>query len=442
MRPASALVNRDPDQLIAWTEAGPLTVSRFTLSVRTIAAQLPRKRFVFNIYHKPVDFMLAFCAATVAGQCTLMPPNRLHSTLEDIRNDYPDSYFIGPAECDSVDIRKLLANSPEPESPGGGLPLIPESQLCAIAFTSGSTGRPKANPKSWRTLRESTLSNAAMMLREIDGPVNMISTVPPQHMWGMETSVLLPLLAPTAIACHAPFYPQDLQNAISAVPAPRVLVSTPVHLAAMLESGLEFEPLERVLCATAPLSPSLAAKVEDAFRTRLLEVFGCTESGILASRFVSNEEQWTLADIFDLDTDGGNATITAPHLPGKVHLQDMIEKTGPHHFRWLGRHQDMVKIAGKRGSLVDLNQRLVNIPGVNDGVIFSPGEGRRLAAMVVAPGLSPAEIREGLRHQVESVFLPRPIVMVDGLPRSATGKLGRQDLLDLFEKAKPGVGFK
>jgi acyl-coenzyme A synthetase/AMP-(fatty) acid ligase len=47
----------------------------------------------------------------------------------------------------------------------------------------------------------------------------------------------------------------------------------------------------------------------------------------------------------------------------------------------------------------------------------------RLAAFVVAPGLSPAEILSALRPHLDPVFLPRPIVVVDSLPRDGNGKI-------------------
>lgn len=441
MHAASILVNREPGQFIARSKDGPLSVSNFNAAVFRAVKQLPRRKFVFNLYANPVDYLFAFCASTIAGQCTLMPPNRLQKTLDDIRTDYPDSYFMGPEESGSLDIRAWFPTADDPDPGDAHLPPIPDSQLTAIAFTSGSTGHPSPNLKFWHTLREGSLSNVAMMLRGIDGPVNMVSTVPPQHMWGLENSVLLPLFSETTISYQTPFYPQDLKEALQSFPEPRVLVSTPVHLAAIAGSGLEFEPVKRVLCATAPLSLSLATAVEKIFDGELLEVFGCTESGIIASRFRTQEEQWTLADAFSLDTRDGEATISAAHLPGAVHLQDNVEKTGGQRFLWHGRHQDQVNIAGKRGSLVDLNRRLESIPGVGDGVMFFPtDEHKRLAALVVAPDLEPADIREALRRQVEPVFLPRPIIKVDCLPRSATGKLTRQALLDLFEQVKPGAG--
>jgi acyl-coenzyme A synthetase/AMP-(fatty) acid ligase len=95
----------------------------------------------------------------------------------------------------------------------------------------------------------------------------------------------------------------------------------------------------------------------------------------------------------------------------------------------------MVNIAGKRASLGDLNRKLNEIPGVKDGVFHLPVDsGRRverLMAFVVAPGRSEAELLEALRLAVDPAFLPRPLVKVDALPRTESGKLPLDRIRDL-----------
>jgi acyl-coenzyme A synthetase/AMP-(fatty) acid ligase len=112
-------------------------------------------------------------------------------------------------------------------------------------------------------------------------------------------------------------------------------------------------------------------------------------------------------------------------------------------FRWIGRHQDMLKIGGKRESLSDLNLRLATIDGVDDGVIFMPDpKSRRPAALVVSKQLRPRDIRSALARHVDAVFLPRPIFHVDELPRQETGKIARSKLIaayhDLLRRSSRG----
>jgi acyl-coenzyme A synthetase/AMP-(fatty) acid ligase len=110
-------------------------------------------------------------------------------------------------------------------------------------------------------------------------------------------------------------------------------------------------------------------------------------------------------------------------------LNDVIEMTGPGRFLLHGRTADLVNIAGKRTSLAYLNHHLASIAGVRDGAFVMPDEQSggvtRLAAYVVAPGATAEAILAALRERVDAAFLPRPLILVDALPRNAVGKLTR-----------------
>ena len=117
-------------------------------------------------------------------------------------------------------------------------------------------------------------------------------------------------------------------------------------------------------------------------------------------------------------------------------LNDTVELISPTRFRLQGRNSDMINIVGKRNSLAFLNQILINMPGVEDGV-FCPhevgptDEAARLAAFVVAPTVTGADILATLRLHVDPVFLPRPLVFVESLPRDSNGKLAASALAAL-----------
>lgn len=353
-----------------------------------------------------------------------MPPNRQPHSLQQLRDAYAGAYTVGENGKESVDywVDDEFV-----------VPQIPDDQRAAIAFTSGSTGTPTPNLKYWRTLRIGTLSNAAMVLDRTDEQYNMVATVPPQHMWGLETSILLPLFANVAVSYLTPFYPQDIVNALNSLPQPRILVSSPIHLETLLKSGVKPDGMSKILTATAPLSKQLAIDLEAFFETRVQDIFGCSESGILATRRTSVDEEWTYSNTFDLSMTDNGVKIAAAHLSSDFMLPDVVELTASNRFRWIGRQQDMVNIAGKRGSLAELNFRLRDIPGVEDGVIFVPvNREDRLAALVVAPDLNVSDILGALRSKVEPVFLPRPVVKVSQLPRQETGKLAMQAVQELF----------
>jgi len=169
-----------------------------------------------------------------------------------------------------------------------------------------------------------------------------------------------------------------------------------------------------------------------------MEIYGCTEAGSLASRHTTQEDDWLLYDDFQMTVHGEHCRVTAAHLAEEVELADVIQLKTARRFELLGRHADHINLAGKRASLADLTARLTAIPGVVDGAFLEPasvnGATTRMAALVVAPGISEARILERLREQIDPVFLPRPLVKVASLPRNATGKLPRTELLELYER--------
>ena len=120
----------------------------------------------------------------------------------------------------------------------------------------------------------------------------IVATVPPQHMYGMELWVLLPLVGAAAIHSAHPRYPADVAATLEDIPAPRVLVTTPLHLRALLESGVTLPTLGAVVSATAPLAQHVAEAVEQRFQTTLLEFFGSTETCVIASRRTAVEAGW------------------------------------------------------------------------------------------------------------------------------------------------------
>ena len=423
-----SLTDRDPEEIIAHRDNVPVSVGELVGEAVAIAKLLPDHQFVFNLHTDRYRYLRGFCAAIIAGQCTLMAPNRQPHTLEQMKQDYPDAYRMDADPTGDVILQDIVV----PEN-NESYPKIPADQLCAIAFTSGSTGAPTPNYKSWEALRLGSLNNKRLVLGDLAEPINLIATVPAQHMWGFEASVLLPLFASAAVGNVCPFFPQDIADALEKIPAPRGLISSPTHLNVISRSGIQLSNIKRIFSSTAPLSRALARQLESAFDTEVLEVFGSSESGMIATRRTATDELWNLSAAFEMVPGEGGFELHAEYLPTSVRIPDIVEMAGERQFRWLGRHQDVVNIAGKRGSFGDLNQRLLSIPGVEDGVIFLPQNREdRLAALIVAPDLSVPDIVEALRPQVDPVFVPRTMFLVNALPREESGKLASSAVNALF----------
>lgn len=439
------LMGRGPDEVLAHRHGQPIRAGDFLAEAGQLAAGLPPHGYALNLCADRYRFTVAFAAALMAGQTTLLPPNRLDATIEGVLDEYPGGYVLSDDPEDHRWRDAVVISAPRSSPPTVGLvPELDPDHLAAVVFTSGSTGSSKAIEKPWYTYYHSTLINAAEMgLGLGSGATGVVATVPPQHMYGLETSVLMALLGGAAVSSARPLMPADVASRLAEVPAPRVLVSTPIHLRALADAQLTLPRVERVWSATAPLDPELARSIEDLHGAVVAEIYGCSEVGSLAWREPAREAAWSLFPGFHLEAEGSATRVAASHLPRSYVLQDILEHETSGRFRIVGRDEDLVNVAGKRASLADLNQALLRIPEVEDGVIFeSPRTGGwaqgRLVALVMARGVGGAEIRAALRRQVDEAFLPRPIRFVDALPRNEAGKLTRQSLLDLFERAAAG----
>jgi acyl-coenzyme A synthetase/AMP-(fatty) acid ligase len=439
----------DGDCVVAWRDGKAINAREFVAHVHEVAESLPSASAAVNLCEDRYAFLVAFCAIALRGQTNLLPSSRAPRAVDEVMAAHPGCYALGEQLLDPAPAgyqRMSLSDMPAaPEIDAIIWPSIPAEQVVAIGYTSGSTGVPRANIKTWRSFHASNAGNLAMLQQAVGARFEIVATVPPQHMYGLETSVVLPLLGGVGIHAGRPFFPADVAAALAALPVSRVLVTTPVHLRAMVESGVKFPTVAAMLSATAPMPIELARLAETCFDAPLLEVFGSTETCVFASRRPSVDEDWQLYDGVTLHPQPDGTLIEAPQLSAPVSLADIVSlSAGGRRFQLRGRHADMLEIAGKRASLGDLTRRLLAIPGVKDGVVFQLDGGdalgvHRIAALVVAPGLDEHVIHDALRQSIDPLFLPRPLRLVHALPRNETGKLPREALLDLLQQHDPAV---
>jgi acyl-coenzyme A synthetase/AMP-(fatty) acid ligase len=399
--------------------------------VAALAARLPEKKYMLNLCTDRYRFMVGFAAALQRRQISLMPSSDAPGALQALREDYPDLYALTDTAPPA------LPCLPYPDLPDPGLAEavpIPDAQPALILFTSGSTGKPKPVPKSWGVLRHSALAAGERLGSALAG-ATLIGTVPHQHSYGLESTVLLGLLNDMIVDAGWPLYPADIRQAIAAAARPRILVTTPVHLRALLAEPEDMPQLDLILSATAPLPLPLAQAAEAWLKAPLIEIYGCTEAGQVATRRTTQETQWRCFDGIQLSQDGATTWASGPAVEGRALLHDRIEQTGPATFFLGERDADLVEVAGKRASLAQLTHQLVSIAGIEDGVfVMGESDGRRvprLMAVAVAPGLSAAEVLAALRRQIDPAFLPRPLILVAAMPRDRLGKLPRAALLEL-----------
>lgn len=419
------------DSVFAYCGGQRVGVGRFLRDVAQLAALLPARRHVFNLCGDRYRFTVGFCAALVRRQINLLPPNHTADLIGRLTRRYADVYCLTDVADDYRGLETVRypaltsADAAPPE-----IPSIPAAHIAALVFTSGSTGEPVPNEKSWGVLVRGAAAELERLDRYLTPGMTVLGTVPPQHMYGLESTVLMAIQGGLALHAGRPLYPADVLAELVALPRPRCLVTTPVHLRAVVSETAGLPPVDLILCATAPLSPQLAATAEARLGAPLYEIYGCTEAGQVATRRTTATAEWQTLPGVRVRQAGSQSWVSGGHVEREIQLQDIIEAHGAETFLLHGRSADLVNIAGKRTSLASLNYHLNSIAGVRDGAFFVPEQTddavTRLTAFVVAPGLTREALLDALRERIDAAFLPRPLYMVDALPRNATGKLPRE----------------
>ena len=425
--------NYNAESVFAYRCGIAISAAQFLADVNALAGLLPGASHVVNLCSDRYHFAVGFAAALLRRQINLLPPNQTPAVLEQLLRAYPDAYCLVDSDNESASLRTVkfpeLSATPSADF---DVPSLPAAQIAAILLTSGSTGQPVPHEKSWGGLVRSVLAERVRLGLPGTSAAAILGTVPPQHMYGLESTVLLPMQGGFALHAARPFYPADVCADLDSMPRPRALVTTPVHLRALLAESVALPRLDFLICATAPLSPQLAAAAEAGFAAPLYEVYGCTEAGELAMRRTVETAEWQTLPGIDFRQDEKGTWARGGNVEGEVLLNDVIELHDASRFLLHGRNADLVNIAGKRTSIANLNYHLNSIEGVRDGVFVMPEERgdtvTRLMAFVVAPGVTRDALMQALRSRIDAAFLPRPLHLVASLPRNTTGKLPRAAL--------------
>lgn len=433
------LAERDLAAPLAWCGGVPVSGHAFLADVARHLPRMPAQGPVVNLCGDRYAFAVALSAAMLRGHASLLPPDARPDTLERLCDPAGQVFALTdeptlptPGLPKVLIDRQPLATEVAPQQ----VPLIDGGLHAASLLTSGSTGVPQPHAKAWQTLVGDVAAAVGTLASRIGRPslagVTLVATIPVQHSYGLESSVLLAMLGGAAFDSGRPFYPADIVAALELVPQPRALVTTPFHLKTLLLSGLALPPVELLLSATAPLSPQLAAQAEQATGGVLIEIYGSTETGQLSQRRPSESEIWeNFGDIRVQAEQGADGVerfvFSGDFIPEPTPMADVLELVDERRFKLLGRSNDLIHVAGRRSSLAHLNYHLNSIAGVDDGAFWLPDDVAdgvvRPVAFVVAPTLSSADIVAALRPRLEPVFVPRRVIHVASLPREGTGKL-------------------
>jgi len=424
----------DDRRLLVWRNAD-CSVGALRGAAHALAQELPVGQRVLVACDDRAAFLWAVLACWSARRTVVLPPPDFSHMLTAAGQTHFDCVITDRSDLAVAGRRiKRIDSSALPDAvsrarPGSRVSLR-ASHVAAIFFTSGSTGVPVAQSKTWRQLVETAAAMGELLgMRDLNPLLG--GTVVHSHMFGFEMLVMQALQGSASVYASRIVYPSDLAAFSAMEGGQKWLVTTPYHLGVFAEAAQWTAGLRRIVSATMPLDAALAATIEKATGAEVHEIYGSTEAGCIATRRTAADEVWRPASDIRLSIGAdGAACLHARRVGGALRISDRIELCA-RGFRLLGRDSDLVKVAGKRASLQGLTQVLRGIDGVKDGCFVDGARigQKRLAALVVAPGMSSKTVREALASMIDATFLPRPLLLVDELPRDANGKLRVEHVL-------------
>ena len=410
------------------------------LAASALSQQFHKRDTVCNLCISRMGFLVTWLAALRSGCLQILPPSGGHADLVTILKSCSDPMVVVDdaqlLQPQWTDHARCMVNCPAASqwSICDDVPpwVADRDSPIVRLYTSGSTGAPEPQTRTLGQLARGAQVLGNRLDEEVKGGLaaieNIVCSVPPQHMFGLETSVMLSLVCGIPVLDRRPLLPADVKAAFELVGTGAVWITTPLHLRALVSADDEVPNCRAVIASTMALDAVVAAQCEKLTNAPVLEIYGSTETGAIAMRRTAIDTRWRPVDEVRIDTTASSTQVWGSHFPSPQILGDQIETDEDGNFKLLGRHGDLIKIAGRRASLAGLNLLLNDLPGLADGVLYQPTTGApadRLVLIHAGTPLNPVTTERWLRERMDPVFLPRAIISVLSLERTDTGKLSR-----------------
>jgi acyl-CoA synthetase (AMP-forming)/AMP-acid ligase II len=383
----------------------------------------------------------------------------------------------------------VLRLAADPAGPAGGFNLRPEpgplpaaaegapgpDDVALVLHTSGTTSRPKIVPLLQRNLAASARHVvAALALTPADRCMNVM---PLFHIHGIVAAVTASLASGGSVWCAPGFDALRFFGWLDAARPTWYTAVPTMHQAILARAGRNADAIARarlrlVRSSSASLPPQVMVELAAAFRAPVIESYGMTEAahqmasnplppraqkpgavGVAAGpevRLAHEAEDRLLGPGAPPDATG-EVVISGPNVtPGyeanpEANARAFFEAEGRRWFRtgdqgafdadgylWLtGRLKEIINRGGEKVSPLEVDACLMDHPAVAQAVAFAlphPKLGEEVAAAVVlreGAAATEGDIRDFARSRLAEFKAPRRVLILDEIPKGATGKLQR-----------------
>lgn len=284
--------------------------------------------------------------------------------------------------------------------------------------TSGSSGAPSEVTHRLADLADEIIAQAGLF-RDVG---RVVALVPPHHIYGFLFTAFGPALRGLPVLDARAMGPGRV---VATARAGDLIVATPFLWDMLLRAGARFAPGVRGVTSGAPAPASLWGALAGRGLSRLVEIYGATETAGMGWRAAPGAP---FAPLDHLRAENGRLVRRRDGAP--LDPPDRLDWVGPGAFRPAGRLDGAVQVGGVNVFRERVRETLRDHPDVADAAVRLDGEGAaaRLKAYV-APraGVDGARLAEALPDWCAARLTPpeRPARFAHGpaLPRDAVGKL-------------------
>lgn len=405
----------------------------FTQRAIQIAQQFRQQR-IRSVACRITDaaqFSCVLSACFMARVRLLLPPNRLAENCEWAM-EHADLLFDDEVFSYFGIEQKLTENAPHFCSV-----FAVDNETEIWLKTSGSSGEAKIIVKTARQMwAEAAALSQVFTQNNVDQVIGSVSV---QHLYGLTFRVILPLYRGWQIG-------RRQLNCVEYLLAESHRQDSLWICSPTLLNNMYFAHTELTECRIAGLISSggiLAESTANQLRQQLpcpvMEIYGSSETGVIARRF--DYRQWQIFPHTRIGTDERGALwVESPWSNGCQQTADMVE-IDERGFTLLGRADRIIKLNDHRISLNRMEQHLLKHPWVTDCYLGIHPRRSRLVAWVALEKTALSLKRKLLIERLKAhlaqtelrVALPRYWRFCEKLPRNSQFKLSRLDFENLCE---------
>ncbi len=246
-----------------------------------------------------------------------------------------------------------------------------------IYFTSGTTGSPVGAFKT----KENFLSEIEQLTKLFEKYTikRIIVTVPFIHFYGSLFGAIYPLVNDIDIIIKEHFLPHDLLELVDEY---SMVVTTPLYIKSLNKLQIKKDLSKSIfVSSTAPLFPNIAKEFHENFSTDVIQIFGSTETGGIAYKY-NDDEKWTPIHQVEISQNQeGELKVKSPFI-SNILYEDKFKVTNheiqtfdfveieENQFKLVGRSSQIIKLAGKRYSTIQIENILEAQPNIEKAVVF------------------------------------------------------------------------